>query len=92
MKHLGSGHQYTPMWEHVTYMVAIDTGNEQGRDPDNDKVLCPRSQRNSEEPSGIRIWTNVYQKVGVLTTWPSRFTWQNINVKAYELQLWLETL
>ena len=25
MKHLGSGHQYFPMVEHVTYMVAIDT-------------------------------------------------------------------
>ena len=35
MKHLGSGHQYTPMMVNV----AIDTGNGQ-RDVDNDEVLC----------------------------------------------------
>ena len=29
MKHLGSGHQHTPVMEHVTYMVAIGTGNGQ---------------------------------------------------------------
>ena len=41
MKHLVSGHQYTPMMNHVTYMVAIDTGNGQQRDVDNDEVPCP---------------------------------------------------
>ena len=24
MKHLGSGHQYTPIIKHITYMVAIE--------------------------------------------------------------------
>ena len=41
MKHLGSGHQYTPMVEHVTFMVAIDTGNGQQRGADNDVVPWP---------------------------------------------------
>ena len=41
MKHLGSGHQYCPMMEHVTYMVAIDIGNGQRQDPDNDERLWP---------------------------------------------------
>ena len=27
MEHFGSGRQYTQMMEHVTYLVAIDTGN-----------------------------------------------------------------
>ena len=40
MKHVGSGHQYTPIIEHVTHMVAIDTGNGR-RDVDNDEMLCP---------------------------------------------------
>ena len=40
MNHLGSSHQYTPMMEHVTCMVAIDTGNGQRRDADNDVVPC----------------------------------------------------
>ena len=35
MKHLGSGHQYSPVMEDSTYMVAIDTGNGQ-QDADND--------------------------------------------------------
>ena len=29
MKHVGSGHQHTPMMEHATYMVAIDRDNGQ---------------------------------------------------------------
>ena len=40
-ENLGSGHQYTPMMEHVTYMVAIGTRNEQQRDADKDEVPCP---------------------------------------------------
>ena len=34
MDHLGNDHQYSPMVEHVIYMVAIDTGNGQQRDAD----------------------------------------------------------
>ena len=36
-----SGHQYTPMMDHVTYMVAIDTGNGQQQDVDNNEMPCP---------------------------------------------------
>ena len=45
VNHLGSGHQYTPMREHVTCMVAIDTGNGQRRGADNNAVACPTCQR-----------------------------------------------
>ena len=43
MKHMSSGHQYTPIMEHVThmYMVAIDTGNGQQRDVATDVIPCP---------------------------------------------------
>ena len=34
---LSSGHQYTPMMEHVTYVVAIDTCNGQQQHLDTDK-------------------------------------------------------
>ena len=40
MKHLGNGHQYTTAIEDGTYMVAIDTGNEQRRDAENDEIPC----------------------------------------------------
>ena len=38
MNHVGSGHQYTSMMGHVTYMVAIDTANRQQRDANNNEV------------------------------------------------------
>ena len=47
MKHLGSVHQYTPMMEHVTYIVAIDTGNGQQWDEDNNGMPCPITVVNS---------------------------------------------
>ena len=46
MKHLGHEHKYTPMMEHATYIVAIDTSNGQQRDADNDMMPC------STQPSG----------------------------------------
>ena len=48
MNHLGSGHQYTPMMEHITCMVAIDKGNGQWRDADNDVVSCPIFKLNNK--------------------------------------------
>ena len=43
MKHLDSNHQYTPMMEHVIYMVDIDTGRNGQRDAANDVMPCPTS-------------------------------------------------
>ena len=41
MNHMGSGRQYTPMMEHVTCMVAVDTGNGHRCGANNNMVPCP---------------------------------------------------